>query len=136
MTNKRKNFSICLALAAGLAVGAGAAHAQATYSDKAVKQLEGTWITVDGSRTLVFAIKDNTPRFDDTVGPGVKMSGGYGPGTRGAGYILEYPRDLKCSYNISFPSDARGNEMIMTLIRAEPRQDGHRCIVGTLKRTH
>lgn len=136
MGNWQKNFTLSLGLLSGLILGTASAYAQVTYADKAVKQLEGTWITVDGSRTLVFAVKDNTPRFDDTVGPGVKMSGGYGPGERGAAYLLEYPRDLKCSYNIAFPSGARGNEMIMSLVRAEPRQEGHRCIVGTLKRTH
>lgn len=136
MTKQLKNLAVGLVLTGCLVFGAGSANAQATFADKAVKKLEGTWITVDGSRTLVFEVKENTARFDDTVGPGVKMSGGYGPGERGAAYVLEYPQKLKCSYNVVFPADGRGNEMIMSLVRAEPKDDGHRCIIGTLKRIH
>lgn len=112
------------------------ANAQATFADKAVKQLEGFWTTTDGSRNIEFKIKNGTtPSFADTVRPGVTMTGGYGPGERGAAYVLEYPEKLACSYNIVFPSQERGNEMIMTLVRAEPKEWAHRCIVGTLKRS-
>ena len=122
-----------LALSAALAISN--AQAQATYADKAVKQLEGVWITTDGSRTIEFGISNNAAYFSDTVTPGVTMTGGYGQGTRGAGYILEYPEKLACSYNIAFPSQARGNEMILTLVKASPKAEAHKCIVGTLKRT-
>jgi hypothetical protein len=119
----------------GLVMCASNSHAQGTFSDKALKQLEGVWITTDGSRTIEFGIKDNVARFDDTVRPGVKMSGSYKQGDRGAAYVLEYPKELQCFYNVSFPSQERGNEMIMTLVRVSPKDLSHQCIVGTLKRS-
>lgn len=111
------------------------ASAQGTYADKAVKQLEGVWVTTDGSRTIEFAVKNNAAIFEDAVRPGIKMAGGYGPGERGAAYVLEYPERLACSYTVAFPSQEKGNELIMTLVRAEPKEWAHRCIVGTLKRS-
>ena len=122
-------------LALSTAFAVSNAQAQATYSDKAVKQLEGLWVTTDGSRTIEFAIKNNNAVFSDTVRPGLTMTGGYGQGERGAGYVLKYPEKLSCSYNVSFPSQARGNEMIFTLVRVSPKAEAHKCIVGTLKRT-
>jgi hypothetical protein len=124
-----------LALGFGLSVLSPLAHAQGTYSDKALKQIEGTWITTDGSRTINFAVQENVARFDDTVLPGVKMSGSYRQGERGAAYLLEYPKDLQCYYNVTFPSQERGNEMILTLVRVTPKDQSHKCIVGTLKRS-
>jgi hypothetical protein len=111
-----------------------AACAQGTFADKAVK-LEGIWVTTDGSRTIEFAVRNNAPIFEDAVRPGIKMSGGYGAGQRGAAYELRYPESLSCSYNIAFPSQEKGNEMIMMLVRAEPKEQAHRCIVGTVKRS-
>lgn len=119
----------------GVAGLASTAQAQATYADKAVKQLEGVWITTDGSRTIEFTVKNNQALFSDTVRPGLTMTGGYRQGDRGAAYILEYPQRLACSYNVAFPSQERGNEMIMTLVQASPKADAHKCIVGALKRS-
>lgn len=122
-------------IALGAAFAVSNAQAQGTFADKAVKQLEGVWITTDGSRTIQFGITNNAPVFSDTVQPGVTMTGGYKQGERGAGYVLEYPESLSCAYNVAFPSQARGNEMILTLVRASPKSEAHKCIVGTLKRT-
>lgn len=124
-----------LALGIGLSAFEVPAHAQGTFSDKALKQIEGTWITTDGSRTIVFSVTENVARFDDSVLPGVKMSGSYKQGDRGAAYVLEYPKDLQCFYNVTFPSQERGNEMILTLVRVTPKEESHKCIAGTLKRS-
>jgi hypothetical protein len=126
---------LSVALGLGLSVFSPLAHAQGTYSDKALKQIEGTWITTDGSRTINFSVVENVARFDDNVLPGVKMSGSYKQGDRGAAYLLEYPKDLQCFYNVTFPSQERGNEMIFTLVRVTPKDQSHKCIVGTLKRS-
>jgi hypothetical protein len=130
-----RKFLSATILTVGIGLSATGAQAQGTFADKAIKQLEGTWITGDGSRIIEFSIKENTPRFDDTVTPGVKMSGSYGPGDRGAAYVLEYPKSLQCYYNVSFPSQEKGNEMIMSLVRVNPKDLAHQCIVGTLKRS-
>ena len=124
-----------LAFGVGLSAFGPSAHAQGTFSDKALKQIEGTWITTDGSRTINFSVSENVARFDDTVLPGVKMSGSYKQGDRGAAYLLEYPKDLQCYYNVTFPSQERGNEMILTLVRVTPKEQSHKCIAGTLKRS-
>lgn len=132
----RTHKIVVVALAGALAgFISTAASAQGTFADKAVKQLEGIWVTTDGSRTIEFAVRNNAPMFEDAVRPGIKMSGGYGAGERGAAYELRYPQSLSCSYNIAFPSQEKGNEMIMMLVRAEPKEQAHRCIVGTVKRS-
>ena len=127
--------SLSAVLALCLAGFGSEALAQATYADKAVKQLEGVWITTDGSRTVEFNVKNNQATFSDTVRPGFTMTGGYRQGDRGAAYVLEYPKQLACAYNVAFPSQERGNEMILTLVRVSPKAEAHKCIVGTLKRS-
>lgn len=126
---------IIMALGVGLGVFGAPAQAQGTYGDKALKQIEGTWITTDGSRSINFSMAENVARFDDTVLPGLKMSGSYRQGDRGAAYVLEYPKDLQCYYNVTFPSQERGNEMILSLVRVIPKNQSNNCIVGTLKRS-
>lgn len=136
MTTKTINrLALGILASAACVASANGALAQGTFADKAVKQLEGVWVTTDGSRTIEFAVRNNAAVFEDAVRPGVKMAGGYGPGERGASYVLMYPERLACSYNVSFPSQEKGNEMILTLVRAEPKEQAHRCIVGTVKRS-
>ncbi|MBL8882369.1 MAG: hypothetical protein JNL45_04860 [Hyphomicrobium sp.] len=129
---KSKFLSI---MGAATLLSTGVALAEPPMSDRAVKQLEGIWITTDGSRTIEFEIKNNHALFSDTVRPGITVTGGYGQGERGAAYQLDYPEKLSCSYNIAFPSQEKGNEMIMTLVAAVPKEQAHRCIIGTLKRS-
>lgn len=127
----KSKFILMMCATTLLSTGAALAEPMA---DRAVKQLEGNWVTTDGSRTIEFAIKNNSALFSDTVRPGITVTGGYGQGERGAAYQLDYPEKLTCSYNIAFPSQEKGNEMIMTLVAAVPKEQAHRCIVGTLKR--
>jgi len=127
----KSKFILMMCAATLLSTGAVLAEPMA---DRAVKQLEGNWVTTDGSRTIEFAIKNNSALFSDTVRPGITVTGGYGQGERGAAYQLDYPERLTCSYNVAFPSQEKGNEMIMTLVAAVPKEQAHRCIVGTLKR--
>jgi len=124
-------FALCL----GAFCWTSNVQAQGTYSDKAVKQLEGVWITTDGSRTIEFTVENNQALFSDTVRPGLTMTGGYRQGDRGAAYVLDYPERLSCAYNVAFPSQERGNEMILTLVKVSPKAEAHKCIVGTLKRS-
>lgn len=139
-----KNAAVAASLLLSPAILAplsGSALAQTTFADTAVVKIVGHWEANDnrnGGRVLKFFIRDGNPSFEDSVGPGLSLSGTYRQDQNGAAYIFIYANGrYHCSYNISARGFRDRGDAILTMHlvqETKPNEDKHfHCFSGRLE---
>ena len=134
-TIKITGFALALATACAFSAAiTSEAFAQATFADKAVSRLVGSWVSPQG-RVISFTIRDGNPIFQDEVEPSVFLSGAYRQDDAGAGYVLRYTHGFECRYNVNVVGSHGGeiNLRLVTSYNAENKR--FRCVQGSLRRT-
>jgi hypothetical protein len=131
---KTTGFALALATACAFSVIASDAFAQATFADKAVSRLVGSWVSPQG-RVISFAIRDGNPIFQDEIEPSVTLTGAYRQDDAGAGYVLRYTYGFECRYNVNVVG-SNGSEVNLRLVTSYNAENKRfRCIQGSLRRT-
>ena len=131
---KMTGFALALATACAFNTVGSQAFAQATFADKAVSRLVGSWVSPQG-RVVSFVVRDGNPVFQDEVEPSVTLTGAYRQDDAGAGYVLRYTHGFECRYNVNVVG-SNGNEINLRLVNSYNAENKRfRCIQGSLRRT-
>ena len=119
----------------------GAANAQASFADTAVVKIVGHWEANDNrnnGRVLKFFIRDGNPSFEDSVRPGISLTGTYRQDQNGAAYVFNYANGrYQCAYNISARGFKDRGDAVLTMhlvSEDKPDADTHfHCFSGRLE---